>query len=186
MKHEEEKVLEQVMKSHGISSKAGAAQYMQSKIFKPQTLLLTLTFTNPLCFILGFWLILTFFLYASMVGTASIASLCFAFLSVGVLPYILCVQFFKARWRAVTFELKEKEIKATTTFLGFGEKSIRYKNIKQVELHQGIIQQMLGLATVVVTTQATAQNANIQLFDIKEYREVYEFLLEKLNEQETA
>ena len=104
----------------------------------------------------------------------------------GVLPYILCVEFFKARWRAVTFELKEKEIKETSTFLGFAEKTLQYKNIKQVELTQGLIQRALDIGDVVVTTQATAQHADIQLFNLKEYKEVYEFLLAKLSQNDAA
>ena len=165
---------------------------MQSKIFTPQTLTTTITFTNPLCFVFGLWIIVLFFPCASIFiealksGILEILSICIAFLMFGVLPYILCVEFFKARWRAVTFELKEKEIKETSTFLGFAEKTLQYKNIKQVELTQGLIQRALDIGDVVVTTQATAQHADIQLFNLKEYKEVYEFLLAKLSQNDAA
>jgi membrane protein YdbS with pleckstrin-like domain len=96
------------------------------------------------------------------------------------------VKILAARWRAITFELKEKEIKETSTFLGFAEKTLQYKNIKQVELKQGLVQRALDIGDVVVTTQATAQHADIQLFNLKEYKEVYEFLLAKLNENQSA
>jgi len=155
---------------------------MKSQVVKPRILLPSLCLANQICFLLLIWIVICFF---SLIEELDIFALLTIFL-IGVLPYLLYVKILAARWRAITFELKEKEIKETSTFLGFAEKTLQYKNIKQVELKQGLVQRALDIGDVVVTTQATAQHADIQLFNLKEYKEVYEFLLAKLNENQSA
>ena len=144
---------------------------MKSQVVKPRILLPSLCLADPICFLLLIWFFICFF---SIIKELDIFSLLTIFL-IGVVPYLLYVKILAARWRAVTFELKEKEIKETSTFLGFAEKTLQYKNIKQVELTQGLIQRALDIGDVVVTTQATAQHADIQLSTLKNTRRYMSF-----------
>ena len=139
---------------------------MNSQIFKPQTKILSLCFADPLCFLLIF--------LAVFVSWKCIWVFCLK---------LLILDYYRSSF---AFELKEKESRESCKLLGFREKTLQYKNIKQVELKQGLIQRALDIGDVVVTTQATAQHADIQLFNLKEYKEVYEFLLAKLNQNDAA
>jgi membrane protein YdbS with pleckstrin-like domain len=88
--------------------------------------------------------------------------------------------FFKKLWRDRTiFELGENDVKFYRKFLTLSQKNVKYSNIKEVKLSQNIIQRFYGIATVLVTTHATTQDAGIEIYDIKEYQEVYDFLIEK-------
>jgi membrane protein YdbS with pleckstrin-like domain len=81
------------------------------------------------------------------------------------------------------FELNDEGIKSRSDFLVIRETSIKYVDIKQVELMQGPIQRFYGIGSVSVITHATTSNAGIELYDIKEYQEVYEFLLNKIRQK---
>jgi membrane protein YdbS with pleckstrin-like domain len=81
------------------------------------------------------------------------------------------------------FELNDEGIKSRSDFLVIRETSIKYVDIKQVELMQGPIQRFYGIGSVSVITHATTSNAGIELYDIKEYQEVYEFLLNKIQQK---
>jgi hypothetical protein len=59
---------------------------------------------------------------------------------------------------------------------------VKYTDIKEVILSQGIIQKKMKIGTVRAITQATTGDAGITLFDIKEYQEIYDFLIEKTTE----
>jgi membrane protein YdbS with pleckstrin-like domain len=92
--------------------------------------------------------------------------------------------FVEKLWKESTiFELGEHNVKFYRRFFSFSQKNVKYVDIKQVELMQGPIQRFYGIGSVSVTTHATTSNAGIELYDIKEYQEVYEFLLNKIQQK---
>jgi hypothetical protein len=82
-------------------------------------------------------------------------------------------------YKNTTFELLDDSVKYRRDFINLEQKNVKYSNIKEVKLSQHIIQRLYGIATVLVTTHATTQDAGIEIYDIKEYQEVYDFLIEK-------
>ena len=64
----------------------------------------------------------------------------------------------------------------------FPDNSIKYKDIKEVNLHRGIIKKLFRLGTVQVISQATVQDAGIRIYNITNYQEVYDFLMEKIKD----
>ena len=78
------------------------------------------------------------------------------------------------------FELQANGVQFEHNFITFSQKNIRYSDIKQITLQRNIIQRIFGLGTIRVTTHATSKNADITFYDIKNYQEVYDVLLEKI------
>ena len=79
----------------------------------------------------------------------------------------------------ITFTLTEEEVIFKRNFIRLSQKRIKYTDIKEVILSQGIIQKRMKIGTVRAITQANIGDAGITLFNIKEYQEIYDFLIEK-------
>jgi uncharacterized membrane protein YdbT with pleckstrin-like domain len=86
----------------------------------------------------------------------------------------------KKSYERIICELKADCIECSSDFLGSAKSSIKYKDIKGVEFSQGILQQKWGIGTVTLATNATKDTSGFFISDIKEYQEVYEFILEKI------
>ncbi len=80
------------------------------------------------------------------------------------------------------FVCNDSEIIYRTNFISLVQIRVKYTDIKEVILSQGIIQKKMKIGTVRAITQANIGDAGIALFDIKEYQEVYDFLIEKTKE----
>jgi hypothetical protein len=97
----------------------------------------------------------------------------------GIFVLIVYLLVKKSVYKKVTFELKQDSIECCESFWGQKRKTIKYRDIKQIELKQDILQRYYNTGVIAITTNAAIQDAGIDINDIKEYREVYEFILEK-------
>ena len=93
-----------------------------------------------------------------------------------ILAFIYISSFFAQN---LIFTLTEEEVIFKRNFIRLSQKRIKYTDIKEVILYQGIIQKKMKIGTVRAITQANIGGAGITLFDIKEYQAVYDFLIEK-------
>ena len=93
----------------------------------------------------------------------------------------LCAK--KDIYQNTTFELSENSVKYRRDFFGVVQKSVRYVDIKEVVLKQSFAQKWYDIGSVEVKVFAATSNpeasTGIELFDLKNYKEVYDFLLEK-------
>ena len=68
--------------------------------------------------------------------------------------------------------------------MGLEQKSLRYIDIREVILKQNIAQKWYDIGSVELKVFAATSNpaasTGIELFDLKNYKEVYDFLLEKI------
>ena len=80
------------------------------------------------------------------------------------------------------FICNDSEIIYRKNFISLVQIRVKYTDIKEVILSQGIIQKKMKIGTVRAITQANIGDAGITLFDIKEYQEIYDFLIEKTKE----
>ena len=68
--------------------------------------------------------------------------------------------------------------------MGLEQKSLRYIDIREVILKQNIAQKWYDIGSVglkvFAATSNPAASTGIELFDLKNYKEVYDFLLEKI------
>ena len=89
----------------------------------------------------------------------------------------------KLSYQNTTFELSENSVKYRRDFFGVVQKSVRYVDIKEVVLKQSFAQKWYDIGSVEVKVFAATSNPEaspgIELFDLKNYKEVYDFLLEK-------
>jgi uncharacterized membrane protein YdbT with pleckstrin-like domain len=83
-------------------------------------------------------------------------------------------------YKYITFELGANNLTHRNEFINLKQKTLKYTDIKEVILKQNFVQRWCGIGTVEVKTHATVQDAGITIYDIKEYQEVYEFILEKI------
>lgn len=67
------------------------------------------------------------------------------------------------------FVCNDSEIIYRKNFISLVQIRVKYTDIKEVILYQGIIQKMLKIDTVSAITQANIGGAGITLFNIKEY-----------------
>ena len=77
------------------------------------------------------------------------------------------------------FHIDDQCVQKEIRCLIFIRKVVWYKHIKEVYLKRGPIQKLLGRGTVEVVSHASNKDPGIKLFNIKEYQEVYKFLLKK-------
>ena len=103
---------------------------------------------------------------------------------VGILFYPLIVFFLivmlkKIFYKRATFSFNDTGITYTINFVIFSQKHVRYTDIKEINLNQGPLQRLFKLATIKITTHATTADAGIELYNIKPYHEVYDFLMSK-------
>jgi hypothetical protein len=98
-----------------------------------------------------------------------------------VFAITLCAK--KDIYQNTTFELSENSVKYRRDFFGVEQKSVRYVDIKEVVLKQSFAQKWYDIGSVEVKVFAATSNpeasTGIELFDLKNYKEVYDFLLEK-------
>ena len=87
----------------------------------------------------------------------------------------------KLFYNCVTFSLDDTGITYTINFIIYSQKHVNYSDIKEINLDQGPLQRLFKLATIKITTHATTANAGIELYNLKPYHEVYEFLMSKKN-----
>ena len=111
---------------------------------------------------------------------------CITFVVIGIsmYPVILRAIFLlikKYAYKHTTFSLDDTGITYTINFIIFSQKHVRYTDIKEINLNQGPLQRLFKLATIKITTHATTANAGIELYNIKPYHEVYDFLMTKTN-----
>ena len=95
--------------------------------------------------------------------------------------WFLCLLIKKLFYKCVTFSFNDTGITYTINFVIFSQKHVRYSDIKEINLNQGPLQRLFGLATIKITTHATTADAGIELYNIKAYHEVYDFLMKKTN-----
>ena len=105
---------------------------------------------------------------------------------IGILFYPLVIFFLfiilkKLFYKRVTFSLDDTGITYTINFIIYSQKHVNYSDIKEINLDQGPLQRLFKLATIKITTHATTANAGIELYNLKPYHEVYEFLMSKKN-----
>jgi hypothetical protein len=105
----------------------------------------------------------------------------FVFLSKTIIPLIPLLLLRKFWLSRITFELSENSVKYRRDFFGVVQKSVRYVDIKEVVLKQSFAQKWYDIGSVEIKVFAAIASPGIELFDLKNYKEVYDFLLEKTN-----
>ena len=98
-----------------------------------------------------------------------------------IIIWVLLLFLKKLFYSRVTFDLNDTGITYTINFVIFSQKHVRYTDIKEINLNQGPLQRLFKLATIKITTHATTADAGIEIYNIKPYHEVYDFLMTKTN-----
>lgn len=99
-------------------------------------------------------------------------------------------------YQKTTFYITDYGISYERNFVFMRQKSVKYSDIKEVDLRRGPIQMLFGLGTVKVTTQATKiplsnQNtfniqtqmsrAGLKIYNIPNWKEVYDVINAKVH-----
>ena len=95
--------------------------------------------------------------------------LIFPFLLINIPRYML--------YKRTVFEFADSSMLYRRDFISLSQKTVKYSDIKEVTLHRTPLQRMFGLGTVKIITHATTQDAGIELFNVKEFQEIYDFLM---------
>lgn len=105
------------------------------------------------------------------------------FFTVLFYPALICLLWLllkKQRYKRITVTLSDKGISDKRDFIGFHEKKIKYKDIKEVIVRKGLLQRMFGLANIYIVTHATIADSGCVFRQVKNYEEVYNFLMSKI------
>ena len=92
---------------------------------------------------------------------------------------LLFVRFIQ--YKSTTFSILDNAVQYKFNFFMLSQKRLRYKDIKEITLHRNVFQKIFGLGTVKVTSHATTRSAGIKLYDLENYQEVYDLLMEKID-----
>ena len=98
---------------------------------------------------------------------------------IGIFPFLIHLGLKAGPVLNTYFICNDSEIIYRKNFISLVQIRVKYTDIKEVILYQGIIQKKMKIGTVSAITQANIGDAGIALFDIKEYQEIYDFLIEK-------
>jgi uncharacterized membrane protein YdbT with pleckstrin-like domain len=87
-------------------------------------------------------------------------------------------------YRRTRFILESDRVIYTNDFITTTVHEIKYKNIKEIILHQGVLQKYFGLGTVELLTHATAspnQSSGLKVYNVKDPFKVHALLKEHMD-----
>lgn len=96
-----------------------------------------------------------------------------------IVSILLFVRFIQ--YKSTTFSILDNAVQYKLDFIMLSQKRLRYKDIKEITLHRNVFQKVFGLGTIKLTTHATTRNAGIKLYDLENYQETYDLLMEKID-----
>lgn len=100
--------------------------------------------------------------------------LIFPFFLINIPRYIL--------YRQTSFEFTDNVLLYRMNFISLSQKTVKYRDIKEVTLYRSPLQKCFGLGTVNIITHATTKDVGMKLFNIKEYQTVYDFLMKQVKD----
>ena len=86
----------------------------------------------------------------------------------------------------ITFLIAEDKLSYICDFLGYYRNDIKYENIKEVVISQGMIQRLFGLGDVHLISNIAAGNAGITFFNLENPHQVYELIQEKITQHQNT
>jgi uncharacterized membrane protein YdbT with pleckstrin-like domain len=107
-----------------------------------------------------------------------VMGLCLAFIITLIVTMIIKL----IRYKYISFFIYDKYVQYQSNLFILSQKSIHYKNIKEITLHRSILQKIFGLGTIKIKTHANAENAGMKLYDLVNYQEIYNFLMSKIDD----
>lgn len=110
-----------------------------------------------------------------------LSRLFFTSMSLLALSIIIFLTFKFVIYAKTMFSITDSTVQYKRDFITLSQKSLSYRDIKEITLHRNILQRIFGLGTIKVVTHATIENAGITLYDIQDYQEVYSILMAKIN-----
>jgi len=124
-----------------------------------------------------------FFVFFNIL-TGFLGSFCCAsivFIILGPVVYALIV---KNSYNKTRYDFYTTRLDYFEGFIAIEEKTIRYKNITEVNLRKSFLQRMFGLGTIILSTPATGfsesgrSRSGIKITDIESPDEIYRFVKE--------
>lgn len=127
------------------------------------------------------WLLFDGFFIATMIGTGSFSSMMFfiipffAFHLAPVWIWISHILTANRKWKNTKYYITDKRIIIQNGFIAENYQTIYYKDIKNVRLHVGIIDKLLGVGDVYLDMGHYGEGVSMTGFiDIENYNEVYQ------------
>jgi uncharacterized membrane protein YdbT with pleckstrin-like domain len=115
-------------------------------------------------------------------GDLSRSAMAHKYISGLLLPYLVVTIFLLIKffiYQSTTFYITDLFVQYKRDFITLSQKILRYRDVKEITLHRNVLQKLFGLGTIKVVTHATVEHAGIKFYDIKNYQEVYDILIEK-------
>lgn len=98
--------------------------------------------------------------------------------------FILIMPYKAFKYKLTTFSIEKDKLSYIRDFLGYYRNDIKYENIKEVVISQGMIQRLFGLGDVHLISNIAAGNAGITFFNLKNPHQVYELIQEKITQHQ--
>jgi membrane protein YdbS with pleckstrin-like domain len=102
------------------------------------------------------------------------------FLLYGIIFFLLRMPYLIYKYKFITFLMAEDKLSYIRDFLGYYRNDIKYENIKEVVISQGMIQKLFGLGDVYLISNIAGGNAGITFFNLENPHQVYEIIQEKI------
>ena len=110
-----------------------------------------------------------------------IIALYFYFFSLyGIVLFLIRMPYQMYKYKYITFIIDEDKISYIRDFRIYYRNDIKYENIKEVIIMQGMIERLFGLGDVRLISNIAAGNAGITFFNLENPHQVYELLQEKI------
>jgi len=113
-------------------------------------------------------------------------SLLLAFSSIAVLS-LLAAQLIKLSYAHTKYHITKEGICYSRDFIGLTIRDIKFKNVKEITLKQGILQRHFGLGSVLLQTHATphhpsASSTGLIIKDIGNSEELYKMIKKRIDD----
>ena len=154
---------------------------MNSLTIKPKFNVLYYSLPSLLLFII----IIIFSLVIFIVDDAVLkASVWWVILKIFAFIFFIMMPYKMYKYEFITFLIAEDKLSYIRDFLGYYRNDIKYENIKEVIISQGMIQKLFRLGDVHLISNIAAGNAGITFFNLENPHQVYELIQEKITQHQ--
>lgn len=108
-------------------------------------------------------------------------------LVIGFLFLVIILYFVRKNYQATSYRIYNDKVEFAEGFINYKFTSVKFKDIKEIHMTQGILQRLAGVGSVVIYTSSNTgyQNTGVRMIDIENVSNTYK-ILKQLYEQECS
>ena len=97
-------------------------------------------------------------------------------LSIMLLCIIIEIIIQKVRYKKINYNFYTTRVEYCRDFLGEEEKELSYKNVKEVVMHQNVIEKIFNIGTIKIYTNASGKDNGIHIYYVENVQQQYKII----------